>query len=164
MLATPPRLALPSHHTPAVGIATRSPKGRNGIYRMQLCREGFVTSGFTEGCSGCQAAISGIPMHDYSEACPPRTEEAGELIDSDCPTIPRCWAVLHATDGVGSAGPSGYPCQNERRTLAGSRDQEGTSFTGNPTHGSSQNMGRTRALASGAGTGYPQSGNQPSTL
>ena len=52
------------------------------IYRMRLKRDDFISRGFTEGCAGCRAILSGGPVRNHSEVCRKRMEglmmETGE--------------------------------------------------------------------------------------
>ena len=45
------------------------------VYRMSLKRDDFVEKGFTEGCLGCKAILSGGGVRGHSEACRRRMEE-----------------------------------------------------------------------------------------
>lgn len=38
-------------------------------YRVQVRREDFLNHGFTQGCPGCQATLSGMPHQTHSEQC-----------------------------------------------------------------------------------------------
>ena len=44
------------------------------IYRMRLKRDDFISRGFTEGCAGCRAILSGGPVRNHSEVCRKRME------------------------------------------------------------------------------------------
>ena len=44
------------------------------IYRIRLKRDDFISKGFTEGCAGCKAILSGGPVRNHSEVCRQRME------------------------------------------------------------------------------------------
>lgn len=51
-------------------------EGERSTLQFQLRWEDFVTYGFTEGCPGCQAMLSGTPRQGHDELCRRRMEEA----------------------------------------------------------------------------------------
>ena len=48
--------------------------GPKQVYRMRLKRDDFIERGFTEGCLGCRAILSGGGVRNHSEACRKRME------------------------------------------------------------------------------------------
>ena len=50
--------------------------GDRMVYRMRLKRQDFLTHGFTEGCPGCRALLSGAPARNHHDACRARMENA----------------------------------------------------------------------------------------
>ena len=51
------------------------------VYRLRLRKVDFLNHGFTEGCVGCQASISGAEARGHSKACRERTNKALENTD-----------------------------------------------------------------------------------
>jgi hypothetical protein len=51
------------------------------LYRLRLKKEDFMNLGFTEGCRGCQALITGTAARGHSEACRDRIDKALEATD-----------------------------------------------------------------------------------
>lgn len=51
--------------------------GEASVYRIQLRRKaGFLNCGYIEGCSGCQAALSGTSRQRHFKTCRSRMEVA----------------------------------------------------------------------------------------
>ena len=51
------------------------------VYRLRLRKVDFLNHGFTEGCVGCQALISGAEARGHSESCRERMNKALENTD-----------------------------------------------------------------------------------
>merc|ERR1712240_171121 len=58
----------------ALAIPTPAEGPRN-VYRMRLKRDDFIEKGFTDGCPGCKAILSGGPVRGHTERCRKRMEE-----------------------------------------------------------------------------------------
>ena len=57
----------------ALAIPTPAEGPRN-VYRMRLKRDDFIEKGFTDGCPGCKAILSGGPVRGHTEQCRKRME------------------------------------------------------------------------------------------
>ena len=49
-------------------------EGPRNVYRMRLKRDDFIEKGFTDGCPGCKAILSGGPVRGHTEQCRKRME------------------------------------------------------------------------------------------
>ena len=50
-------------------------QGTKKVYRLRLTRDDFIDKGFTEGCAGCKAILSGGAVRGHTEACRKRMED-----------------------------------------------------------------------------------------
>ena len=52
-----------------------APSGTKTVYRMRLKKDDFLDNGFTEGCLGCKAILSGTGVRGHTEQCRKRMND-----------------------------------------------------------------------------------------